>query len=223
MLVGYQVSDTRAWCEPCRSYQPLKQSKTLCSLPDILLINANITDPCNLYWWVHVLDNALWGVNPHLLSMHSGSTPPSSPSRRQSKSAPNSPMKPLKDKKEEGSLCMMDDQEPWLPEAFRVHLDKNGSIRVVEGANAAMLQDSMGPSDASSTCAVFELVALISHIQEGNMDEAEEKGMNPAELKKKRQERDEGHLVTHIRPHAVYYDQSSIQTPSKATPGLSPL
>jgi PAB-dependent poly(A)-specific ribonuclease subunit 2 len=114
--------------------------------------------------------------------------------------------------------------EPWLPEVFGVQLDKKScGVKVVEGTDVGAVQDAMGPADSPTTCAVYELVALISHIQEGDMDEAEEKGMNPTELKKKRQERDEGHLVTHIRPHCVYYDHGTIQTPSKATPGISPL
>ncbi|KAK3256488.1 hypothetical protein CYMTET_34386, partial [Cymbomonas tetramitiformis] len=46
-----QSSDTRAWCESCRSYHTLHQEKTLCSLPEVLLINSAITNHRDLFWW----------------------------------------------------------------------------------------------------------------------------------------------------------------------------
>jgi hypothetical protein len=46
---------------------------------------------------------------------------------------------------------------------------------------------------------VYELVSLISHIKEGQLEAEQEAGMNPTELQKKRKERDEGHLVSHVR------------------------
>jgi hypothetical protein len=62
-LACTQGAEQRAWCEHCRAYLPLRQSKTLCSCPDILLVNANLTQPTDLYWW---------GVSAEALGMEAG-------------------------------------------------------------------------------------------------------------------------------------------------------
>jgi hypothetical protein len=90
-------------------------------------------------------------------------------------------------------------EEPWLPPVVGVEVDgTTGRTYVLEGADVAAVRAQMR-NDGSAPSAVYELVSLISHIKEGQLAEEEEAGMNPTELRKKRKERDEGHLVAHVR------------------------
>ena len=175
-----QGAEQRAWCEQCRAYLPLRQTKTLCSCSDILLINANLTQPTDLYWW---------GISPEALGME---TKAARGAAGKAGAAPAGGAGGV-------GAGAATTEEPWLPSVVGVEVDAaTGRTHVFEGADVAAVRAQMR-NDGSTPSAVYELVSLISHIKEGQLAEEEEAGMNPTELQKKRKERDEGHLVAHVR------------------------
>lgn len=80
-----------------------------------------------------------------------------------------------------------------------------------QGADVAEVRNQMrgGEGDVAGASAAYELVHVVSHIKQGDLEPEEEAGMNPAELRKRRQERDEGHLVAHVRVGSICSSQQA--------------
>eukprot|EP00271_Cylindrocystis_brebissonii_P019198 TRINITY_DN5748_c0_g1_i3.p1 TRINITY_DN5748_c0_g1~~TRINITY_DN5748_c0_g1_i3.p1 ORF type:complete len:606 (-),score=116.86 TRINITY_DN5748_c0_g1_i3:861-2678(-) len=201
----------RAWCQTCRGYQPLLQTRRPAHLPPVLLLQCHVDSEAKLRFW-----HTNVPASPAVVSeSHSGDMPAGSRGHRPPGGSSGT-MNVLSRSPSGGG-----GSDQWLPFFFRIDASATSSVAVTqEMAPSAILPD-LQPTPGG-TAAIYELTALVATVV-GDRSSAsgETAALDPG-----------GHLVAHIKVPPEYWlsgrgsSHASLLSPAAAavdplSPGLA--